>query len=130
MTKQYEMFSHWIPPFLDKETKSCYPKQESIPCRSLSRRACWLALEASGIEPVPLAFKASGISTAPLVLYYPSTVSRIWPGSWMGINPLYLSKHIMLTHEKKNPIKSMYNNPKSAQCEVKRARIRLDKNCQ
>ena len=41
----------------------------------LAFKASTLALEASGIEPVPLAFKASAISSAPLVLYYTSTVS-------------------------------------------------------
>jgi len=57
----------------------------------LAFKATTLALKASSIEPVPLAFKASGISSAPLALYYTIMVSRIWPGSWMRINPLYLS---------------------------------------
>jgi len=83
-----------------KEDKNCYPKQESIPCHSLLRRVRSLALEASGIKPMPLAFQASGNSAAPLVLHYTSAVSQIRPGSWMGINPLYLSKHGMPTREK------------------------------
>jgi len=42
--KRYEPFSHWIPPFLDKEAKNCYHEQESISgsCRSLSRRVSLL----------------------------------------------------------------------------------------
>jgi len=96
-------YSHCILPFREMEMKKYYPKQESIPCHSLSRRVCLLALEANRIEPVPLAFKTSGISNAPLVLHYTSRVSRIWPGSCMRINSLYLSKHGMFTHERGNP---------------------------
>ena len=44
-------------------------KGELIPCYLLSRQVCSLAFEASGIEPVlPLAFKANGMSTAPMML--------------------------------------------------------------
>ena len=53
------------------QTKNHYHKWESIPCRLLSRQVGGLlAFEASGIEPMSLAFKASVISTAPVVLHW------------------------------------------------------------
>jgi len=38
--------------------------------------------------------------TAPFVLCYISTGSRIWTGSWMRMNPSGLSKHNMPSHLK------------------------------
>ncbi len=52
-------------------------KEQKNPSRNQSRAAAacfqgksaYFAFEASGIEPVPLAFKASVMSTAPVVLH-------------------------------------------------------------
>ena len=78
-------------------TKNYYRERESIPCHLLSRQVYLLAFEASGIEPVSLAFKASAMSIAPLVLHYTSRWSGIRMGSWMRMNPLYLIKHNMFS---------------------------------
>jgi len=59
------------------QQKNTHHKWESIPSCLLSRRVCLLAFEASGIEPVPLAFKASATSTAPVVLHYASEGSQM-----------------------------------------------------
>jgi hypothetical protein len=50
----------------DGQQKHYYHNWESIPCRLLSRQL------GSNPEPVPLAFEAGVMSTAPLVLYYTS----------------------------------------------------------
>jgi len=52
------------------DNKKSLPQMGIDPMRLLSRQARLLAFEASGIEPVPLAFKASVMSTAPVVLHY------------------------------------------------------------
>ena len=57
----------------DRQQKNHYHKGESIPCCLLSRQAHLLAFEASGIQFVPLTFKASVMSTAPVVLHYTSS---------------------------------------------------------
>ena len=82
-------------------TKNHYREQESIPCHLLSRQVYLLAFEASGIEPVSLALKASNTSIAPLVLHYTSCGSGIRMGSWMRMNTLYLIKHSMFSDLKK-----------------------------
>ena len=81
--------------------KKYYLGRYSILSYLLSRQVCLLTFKAGMIEPVPLAFKASEMSAAPLVPYYTSTVSQIWTGRWMGINPSYLSAHSMFTLETK-----------------------------
>ena len=81
--------------------KKYYLGQYLILSYLLSRQVCSLTFKAGMIEPLPLAFKASEMSVAPLVPYYTSTVSQIWTGRWMGINPSYLSAHSMFTLEKK-----------------------------
>ena len=81
-------------------TKSYHLKRESITWCLLSRQVHLLAFEASRIEPVPLTFKASVMSTAPVVLHYTSGGSRMWIRSRMRVNPLYLSKHSMSTRDK------------------------------
>jgi len=43
------------------------------------------------------------VSTAPVVLHYTSGGSQVWMGSWMRVNPSYISKHSMST-DKKIPI--------------------------
>ena len=83
------------------DDKNHYPKQESIPCHSLSRQVRMHAFQASAIESMPLAFQASGISTAPLVLHYTSTRSWMWTVSQMIINALCLFRRSMLYHVKK-----------------------------
>ena len=61
-----------------------------------------LTFKAGMIESVPLAFKASEMSAAPSVPHYTSTVSQIWTGSWIRMDPSYdLSAHSMFTLEKK-----------------------------
>ena len=60
-----------------------------------------LAFEASGIEPVSLAFKARVVSVAPLVLHYTSRGSEIRMGSWMRMKPLYLVKNSIFSDLKK-----------------------------
>jgi hypothetical protein len=80
--------------------KNCYPKQEPIPCHLLSRQMCFFAFKTSGIDLISLAFKASFMSTAPLVLHYTITASRIWTVSLIGISSLYLSKDSTFTNER------------------------------
>jgi hypothetical protein len=59
------------------DKKNYYLKWESIARCLLSRQVCFLAFEARGIEPMPLAFKASVVSLAPVVLHSTSSASKL-----------------------------------------------------
>ena len=83
------------------QPKNHYPKLESIPFHLLSRQVCFLTFQTSGIDPIPLAFKASFMSSAPLVLHCTRTGSRIWTRSLMRINSSHRSKHSMFSRERK-----------------------------
>jgi len=82
----------------------------------LLRQVCFLAFQTSGIYPIPLAFKASFVSTAPLVVHLTSAGSRIWTGSLTRINSSYLSKHSIFTTTiswlSPAPIESCWSSPK------------------
>jgi hypothetical protein len=56
--------------------KSSYLGRSSIPLLAFKASVLLLLFKASMIEAMPLAFKASEMSTAPLVLYNNSTISR------------------------------------------------------
>ena len=61
------------------DDKKNYLRWDSILGYLLSRQVCSLTFKAGVIEPMPLAFKASEMSAAPLVLYYTSNdFSKIW----------------------------------------------------
>jgi len=103
---------------------------DSILSYSLSRQVCSLTFKAGVIEPMPLAFKASEMSAAPLVPYYISPVSQIWTGSWVRINPSYLSIHSLSTLWKKKDC--ILYTPTLFLCEMKlnKREMRVDKNDQ